>query len=96
MAQLVSEFPRNQALAMIDWLERTYAWECVARVVVELALVLSFLGESYLNSIYSFGVWLSLVERLVRDQEVGRSNRLTPTIKTVYPFGYAVFIFVGE
>ena len=26
------------------------------------------------------GVWLSLVERLVRDQEVGCSNHLTPTI----------------
>ena len=25
------------------------------------------------------GVWLSLVERLVRDQEVGCSNHLTPT-----------------
>ena len=27
------------------------------------------------------GVWLSLVERLVRDQEVGCSNHLTPTIR---------------
>ena len=26
-----------------------------------------------------FGVWLSLVERLVRDQEVGCSSHLTPT-----------------
>ena len=29
------------------------------------------------------GVWLSLVERLVRDQEVGCSNHLTPTMKKV-------------
>lgn len=27
-----------------------------------------------------YGVWLSLVERLVRDQEAGGSNPLTPTI----------------
>ena len=27
----------------------------------------------------NIGVWLSLVERLVRDQEVGCSNHLTPT-----------------
>jgi hypothetical protein len=26
-----------------------------------------------------FGAWLSLVERLVRDQEVGGSNPLAPT-----------------
>ena len=26
------------------------------------------------------GVWLSLVERFVRDEEVARSNRVTPTI----------------
>ena len=32
----------------------------------------------------SFGAWLSLVERLVRDQEVGGSNPLAPTI---YPAG---------
>ena len=40
-----------------------------------------FLGVIYFNLIFIFGVWLSLVERLVRDQEVGRSNRLTPTKK---------------
>ena len=28
-----------------------------------------------------FGVWLSLVERFVRDEEVGCSNHLTPTKK---------------
>lgn len=28
-----------------------------------------------------FGVWLSLVECLVRDQEAGGSNPLTPTTK---------------
>ena len=82
VAQLVNELPRTQALAMRDWLKRIYAWECAARVVVELAPQLFFLGERYFNLIFIFGVWLSLVERLVRDQEVGRSNRLTPTIKT--------------
>src|SRR5689334_10405991 len=30
------------------------------------------------------GVWLSLVERLVRDQEAGSSNLLTPTINNVF------------
>ena len=29
-----------------------------------------------------FGEWLSLVEHLVRDQGVGGSNPLSPTIKT--------------
>jgi hypothetical protein len=28
---------------------------------------------------YQFGVWLSLVERLVRDQEVASTNLVTPT-----------------
>ncbi len=30
------------------------------------------------------GVWLSLVERLLREQEVGCSNHLTPTILVLY------------
>ena len=33
---------------------------------------------------HSIGVWLSLVERLVRDQEAGGSNPLTPTISGIY------------
>ena len=32
------------------------------------------------ESEYAVGAWLSLVERLVRDQEVGGSNPLAPTI----------------
>ena len=36
--------------------------------------------EKTANFIF-FGVWLSLVECLVRDQEVARSNRVTPTKK---------------
>ena len=44
VAQLVNEFPRTRAFAMRDWLKRIYAWECVARVVVELAPSLSPLG----------------------------------------------------
>jgi hypothetical protein len=32
----------------------------------------------YIDS-FAFGVWLSLVERLVRDQEVASSNLVTPT-----------------
>ena len=32
----------------------------------------------------SIGVWLSLVERLVRDQEVGCSNHLTPTMESIH------------
>ena len=31
------------------------------------------------ESEYAVGAWLSLVERLVRDQEVGGSNPLAPT-----------------
>ena len=34
-----------------------------------------------LKTLYNIGVWLSLVERLVRDQEAGGSNPLTPTKK---------------
>lgn len=30
-----------------------------------------------------FGVWLSLVERMVRDHEAGGSNPLTPTINMI-------------
>ena len=37
-----------------------------------------------------FGVWLSLVECLVRDQEAGGSNPLTPTIKMT---AFAVFFY---
>lgn len=33
-------------------------------------------------AIVQFGAWLSLAERLVRDQEVGGSNPLAPTIFT--------------
>jgi hypothetical protein len=32
-----------------------------------------------------FGAWLSLVERLVRDQEAGGSNPLAPTNFNTYP-----------
>ena len=35
---------------------------------------------------YEIGVWLSLVERLVRDQEVGCSNHLTPTRESLVDF----------
>ena len=38
-------------------------------------------NQSELFSLLYFGVWLSLVERLVRDQEAGGSNPLTPTRK---------------
>lgn len=37
--------------------------------------------EKTANFIF-FGVWLSLVECLVRDQEAGGSNPLTPTKKS--------------
>ena len=45
-----------------------------------------------------FGVWLSLVERFVRDEEAGSSNLLTPTKRTD-GFGYLFFVLanrVGE
>src|SRR5258708_5887531 len=42
--------------------------------------ILGFEIESFLPLNYSFlGAWLSLVERLVRDQEAGGSNPLAPT-----------------
>ena len=37
----------------------------------------------WLDFIVFFGVWLSLVECLVRDQEAGGSNPLTPTTKSL-------------
>ncbi len=39
-----------------------------------------WLGLSRPESFVTFGAWLSLVERLVRDQEAGGSNPLAPTI----------------
>ena len=33
----------------------------------------------YIIDVVNNGVWLSLVERFVRDEEVARSNRVTPT-----------------
>ena len=40
----------------------------------------------------AFGVWLSLVERLVRDQEVGCSNHLTPTRKITDGLPSVIFL----
>ena len=42
-----------------------------------------------------FGVWLSLVERLVRDQEAGSSNLLTPTTKHKVVCGVCVLACVS-
>ena len=39
-------------------------------------------AESVRLSPTKFGEWLSLVEHLVRDQGVGGSNPLSPTIKS--------------
>ncbi len=36
-------------------------------------------GLCYISHVVTIGVWLSLVERFVRDEEVARSNRVTPT-----------------
>ena len=44
------------------------------------------IGNSNLNLI-SFGVWLSLVERVVRDHEVASSNLVTPTTQDHYEPG---------
>ena len=44
----------------------------------------------YLICVANIGVWLSLVERFVRDEEVACSNHVTPTIK---PLVSAVFLF---
>ena len=43
--------------------------------------------------LWNNGVWLSLVERLVRDQEAGSSNLLTPT-KTKWRPSMTVFLFL--
>ena len=44
----------------------------------------------YIIYVANIGVWLSLVERFVRDEEVACSNHVTPTIK---PLLSAVFLF---
>ena len=41
---------------------------------------------------YHFGVWLSLVERYVRDVEVACSNHVTPIIIQMAEFS-AIFLF---
>ena len=45
-----------------------------------------------LFTLHFIGVWLSLVERLVRDQEVGCSNHLAPTTKAAR--NLAAFLFL--
>ena len=42
---------------------------------------------------FNIGVWLSLVERLVRDQKVGCSNHLTPTKEKNRYLRLSVFSF---
>ena len=42
---------------------------------------------------YHFGVWLSLVERYVRDVEVACSNHVTPIIIQMAEFSAIFFIF---
>ena len=41
---------------------------------------------------YHFGVWLSLVERYVRDVEVACSNHVTPTIFKAFGFSKSLFL----
>ena len=43
-------------------------------------------GLCYIIHVADNGVWLSLVERFVRDEEVARSNRVTPTIHEAVNF----------
>ncbi len=38
-----------------------------------------FIRLCYLICVANYGVWLSLVERFVRDEEVACSNHVTPT-----------------
>ena len=50
--------------------------------------------------IFNIGVWLSLVERLVRDQKVGCSNHLTPTkwkqvVYTICFLFYSIYL-IGD
>lgn len=40
------------------------------------------IGLCYISHVANDGVWLSLVERFVRDEEVACSNHVTPTIDT--------------
>ena len=57
----------------------------VSRVSLESALKTKIAKQNFHKKTKKhFGVWLSLVERLVRDQEVGCSNHLTPTRSSVY------------
>ena len=41
------------------------------------------------------GVWLSLVERTVRDREVGGSNPPTPTIQRFYRLCFLLVIMIS-
>ena len=54
----------EQSVYLVNWRRSHYTEEWLGR----------------LGSGYSFGAWLSLVERLVRDQEVRSSNLRAPTI----------------
>ena len=49
-------------------------------------------ADSYNREVPYSGVWLSLVERLVRDQEAGGSNPLTPTNRSIL-IGCSDFFF---
>ena len=59
-------------------------YRCYNSVVEKLSANLQFLytGGIFTRSVVSYpvGEWLSLVEHLVRDQGVGGSNPLSPTI----------------
>ena len=58
-------------------------------------IALDFPGVDLYNNI-RFGVWRSLVSRLVRDQEAAGSSPATPTRKEVSPSGGASFFDLSE
>ena len=62
---------RKQASRMVA------AWRIITSVVYRLRACVEAARKDYTRR---FGAWLSLVERLVRDQEAGGSNPLAPTI----------------
>ena len=50
----------------------------------------------YIIYVANIGVWLSLVERFVRDEEVACSNHVTPTIKPLMSAVFYFLIITGE
>ena len=63
------------------------SWEIIFKILLTKNNRVSIIVQ-----VANSGVWLSLVERLVRDQEAGGSNPLTPTIEKAVEFYRQPFV----